>query len=204
MFSLRDPFNSSVAFHIETSHLICCAKPITGFSMKYVGVKWVNPVCTNILALYQKALKKLGHKYQIGKDHIAVNIYLFKVDNRNTRKRYEICSNLIKKPPEWRHRRRSGVFIVNFEHILHFFLVFLLLTLNKWILAEIVVFSSNYLGPGPFKIKLVPKFYSRHFKITFRCLLDIFEAISKCGKYFSLAAFLGKPSCSLGQSTFPF
>ena len=26
--------------------------------------------------------------------------------------------------------RRSGVFIVNFEHISHFFLVFLLLTLN--------------------------------------------------------------------------
>ena len=28
-------------------------------------------------------------------------------------------------------RRRSGVFIVKFEHILHLFLVFLLLTLNK-------------------------------------------------------------------------
>ena len=27
-------------------------------------------------------------------------------------------------------RRRSGVFIINFEHILHLFLVFLLLTLN--------------------------------------------------------------------------
>ena len=118
------------------------------------------------------------------------------------------CTNLIQDVMQCHlmqcHWRRSGVFIVNFEHILHFFLVFLLLTLNKWILAEIVVFSSNYLGPGPFKIKLVPKFYSRHFKITFRCLLDIFEAISKCGKYFSLAAFLGKPSCSLGQSTFPF
>ena len=29
----------------------------------------------------------------------------------------------------------SGVFIVNFEHILHFYLVLLLLTLNKKILA---------------------------------------------------------------------
>ena len=28
-------------------------------------------------------------------------------------------------------RRRSGVFIVSFEHISHLFLVFLLLTLNK-------------------------------------------------------------------------
>ena len=46
----------------------------------YVGLKWVNPVCTNNLAVYQKALKKLEHKYQIGKYHIAVNIYLFKVN----------------------------------------------------------------------------------------------------------------------------
>ena len=29
------------------------------------------------------------------------------------------------------HWRRSGVFIVNFEHISHFVLVFLLLTLSK-------------------------------------------------------------------------
>ena len=31
----------------------------------------------------------------------------------------------------WRQLRRSGVFIVNCEHISHLFLVFLLLTLNK-------------------------------------------------------------------------
>ena len=30
-----------------------------------------------------------------------------------------------------RHWRRSGIFIVNFEHILHLVLVFLLLTLGK-------------------------------------------------------------------------
>ena len=35
-------------------------------------------------------------------------------------------------------RRRSAVFIVNFEHILHLFLVLLLLTLNKQILAEML------------------------------------------------------------------
>ena len=34
------------------------------------------------------------------------------------------------KTPERRHWRRSGVFIVNFKHILHLVLVFLLLTLN--------------------------------------------------------------------------
>ena len=35
------------------------------------------------------------------------------------------------KTPERRHWRRYGVFFVNFEYILHFVLVFLLLTLNK-------------------------------------------------------------------------
>ena len=59
---------------------------------------------------------------------IPANIYLFKVNNRNTRKRCEICSKLTIKTPE---RRRFGVFFANFEHISHFFLVFLLLTLNK-------------------------------------------------------------------------
>ena len=61
----------------------------------------------------------------------AANIYLFKVNNRNTRKRCEIYSKFTIKTPE-RHRwRHSGVFINNFEHILHLFLVFLWLTLNK-------------------------------------------------------------------------
>ena len=44
-------------------------------------------------------------------------IYLLKVNNRSTRTRCEICS-------------KSAVFIVNFEHISHLALVFLLLTLN--------------------------------------------------------------------------
>ena len=39
------------------------------------------------------------------------------------------------KTPEQRHWSRSGVFIVNFEHILHLVIVFLLLTLNMWLLA---------------------------------------------------------------------
>ena len=46
--------------------------------------------------------------------------YMFKVNNRNTRKRCEICSKLTIKTPERRHHwHRSGVFIVNFEHISH-------------------------------------------------------------------------------------
>ena len=79
---------------------------------------------------------------------------MFKVNNRNTGTRCEICSKLIIKIPERRSgifivhfehishlacskltikipECRSGVFIVNFEHISHFVLVFLLLTLSR-------------------------------------------------------------------------
>ena len=41
---------------------------------------------------------------------LPVNIYLFKVNSRNTRRRSEICSKLTIKTPEWRQWRLSGVF----------------------------------------------------------------------------------------------
>ena len=38
------PFQPSVAFHIETSHLFCRTKQMTGFYVKRSnGLKWVNP-----------------------------------------------------------------------------------------------------------------------------------------------------------------
>ena len=43
-------------------------------------------------------------------------------------------------------RRHSGVFIVNFEHISHL-LVFLLLTLIKYMLAVLILFSSAITNP---------------------------------------------------------
>ena len=46
-------------------------------------------------------------------------IYLLKVNNRNTRAWCEICSKLGIKTPERCHWRRSGHFIVIFEHISH-------------------------------------------------------------------------------------
>ena len=57
-------------------------------------------------------------------------VYMLKVSNRNTRARCEICSKLTIKTPERCHRRRSGVFIINFENISHLVLVLLLFTLN--------------------------------------------------------------------------
>ena len=56
---------------------------------------------------------------------------MFKVNNRNTITRCEICSKLTIKTPERQQWRRSGVFIVNFEHISQLVLVFLLLTMNR-------------------------------------------------------------------------
>ena len=41
-------------------------------------------------------------------------LYMFKVNDRNTRKRCEISSKLTIKTPELRHWRFPGVFIVNF------------------------------------------------------------------------------------------
>ena len=49
------------------------------------------------------------------------NIQLFKVGNRNTRQKCEICLNSTIETPEQRHWRRFGVFTVNFEHISHIF-----------------------------------------------------------------------------------
>ena len=52
------------------------------------------------------------------------DIYLLKVNNRNSKTRCEIRSKLTIKAPKRRHWRRSGVFVVNFLHISHIVLVF--------------------------------------------------------------------------------
>ena len=57
--------------------------------------------------------------------------YMFNVNNRNTRTRYEICSKLAIKTPQRRQWRLSDIFIVYFEYISHFVLLFLLLTLSR-------------------------------------------------------------------------
>ena len=54
-----------------------------------------------------------------------------KGENRNSRKRRKICSELTKRTPERSHSHGFCVFIVNFEQILYLYLVFLLLILNK-------------------------------------------------------------------------
>ena len=53
-------------------------------------------------------------------------IFLFKANNRKTRK---MCENIFKV-------NNKNNFIIKFEHISLLFLVFLLLTLHKYMLAE--------------------------------------------------------------------
>ena len=96
-------------------------------------------------------------------------ICMFKVNNRNTRKRCEICSNLTIKTPERRQWRRSGVFIVCFEHISHLVLVFLLLNagqvfIQKWkglwtdILDDFHDTASNSETEQPWKFTIACKY----------------------------------------------
>ena len=45
-------FSLSVAFHIETSHLICIANQMTDFNMKCItGLKWVNNQCCHYVIM---------------------------------------------------------------------------------------------------------------------------------------------------------
>ena len=85
------------------------------------------------------------------------NIYMLKFNNRNIRKSGEICSKLTILTSELRQLRRSGVFIVNFEHISNLFLVFQLLTLNKQMLAgyvrSVYIFCLSSLLYPPFELK---------------------------------------------------
>ena len=58
----------------------------------------------------------------------------------------KICSKLTIKTPEQRQWRRAGVLIVNFDHISHLVLVFLLLTLEvKCRVGSLYLISINLL-----------------------------------------------------------
>ena len=83
-----------------------------------IGLKWGNIIILCRFVLNGTTRNNFSH--------IPVDIYLLKVNNRNTRTRFEIYSKLTIKTPERRHWSRSGVFIVNFKHILHLAPVFIL------------------------------------------------------------------------------
>ena len=111
-------FQPSVIFHIETTHLFCYVKQMTGFYMKCnTTLKWINEGL------------KCNWKVMIS----PAKTYLFKVSNRNTRKRCKICSKLIIKTLE----RRQYIVLLPWLLTLNIFHTFfdaillpLLLTLN--------------------------------------------------------------------------
>ena len=83
-------------------------------------------------------MHKIGLMFTtLWKTPFPAGIYLLKVNNRNTGTRCEICSKLTIKILERRQRRRPGIFIVNFEHISHLVLVFLLLTFAGWVRVKV-------------------------------------------------------------------
>ena len=71
--------------------------------------------------------------------------YMFKVNNRNSRTRYAICSELILKA---RHRHCSGVFIVNFWHIWYLVSIFTFEQVNAgWeVTYESLILSGQYIA----------------------------------------------------------
>ena len=65
------------------------------------------------------------------------------MNNRNPRRRCEICSKLKKNTPEKCHWGHTGVFNVNFEHISLLFLAFLSLILSMYSFARNLLFSFH-------------------------------------------------------------
>ena len=86
--------------------------------------------CEGVTSYIDNELDYNGNNRLLYHYHCLSFSHLFKVNNRNTRKRCEISSKLTIKTPERRQWRRSDVFIVNSEHISYLFRVFLLLNFS--------------------------------------------------------------------------
>ena len=112
------PHVKKIVARMQVNHLL---------SVNRLGIIWSSFLFLTLNKFLRKPV--LVTKYLFHLICSARN-YMFKVNNRDTRTSREICSKLTIKAPEQRHWRRCDVFIVNFEHISHLVLVFLLLTLN--------------------------------------------------------------------------
>ena len=112
----------------------------------------IVPLLKQLLLLQLDSLKT---GFSLNKRNLSIpaDIYLLKVNYRNTRTRCEICSNLTIKTLERRHWG-FGVFIVNSEHISDLILVFPLLTSNIQLSAEISRFDKT-LAPYHVNFKML-------------------------------------------------
>ena len=91
---------------------------------KFPGLKKSTSKITTTTRVLQNKVKDTNTRLEHVWSFLPAGIYLFKFNKGNTRTMCEICPKFIIKAPERRHWRRSGVSIVNFEHMLHLFLVF--------------------------------------------------------------------------------
>ena len=98
------------------------------------GVTWFA-IDLNLTFLFSRVQTVLNSSFTLSIPSccIPASIYLFRVVSRNTRTMYKIYVKLTIKTPVRRpcQYRRSGVFVVNSEHISHIVLVFFLLILNQ-------------------------------------------------------------------------
>ena len=105
-----------------------------------------------------------------------------------------------KSTVETLEKDRSSVFIVNIEHISHFFLVFLLLTLNKKILAgQRRLFQSNY----SFQSTLELSFPYQNITFQFTQILyrrQPSHSIGLIGREFPFVYFFYSSLCKFGNS----
>ena len=100
---------------------------------------WIKSARRMLNTVFPVVLETVREKSATGKGYVKFrfqailgkaftsNIYLFKVDNRDTRKKHKICSKLTIKTPE---QRQGHVFLLTFN-IFHASFVALLLTLNR-------------------------------------------------------------------------
>ena len=86
-----------------------------------------KPVCRTFGSILAASLELLAHHQDIASFSLHCRYYLGRCSSELTSWFHFLI--LVGGPPScW---RRSGVFIVNFEHISHLVLVFLLLTLSR-------------------------------------------------------------------------
>ena len=141
---------------------------------------------------FLEVLRTMSHKcFKIRFQDVSKcisGINLFKVNNRNIKTTCKICSKLTINMPERRHWCHTGVFIVNFEQILFVILVFLLMNLNKWMLA------------GYKSLNLHDNWHvSWHWKVSLKWRHWKYNEFPNSGRFFCLKFSLTHPDDINGQ-----
>ena len=106
------------------------------FKLKRLGKRYLRSLNIYKFPIWVSIFQAFPGKKSIvvlscNQDIISANIYLFKVSNRNSRKRCDICSNLTLKRSDRLQWSRCDVFINDFKHMWHLFLVLVLFAFNK-------------------------------------------------------------------------